>query len=113
MNVVILLGHHYALQSKNPAVYKFSIRESWKKGGEWQSAFHHCVAFDKTAALIQEHFKKGSAIGIEGRLTQNEWEDDSGSKRKSTEVVVNRLTFLPKDLASKEDKEDPTFDWDK
>ena len=54
------------------------------------------VAWNKTAELITKHFRKGSQIGIEGRLNTRKWEDNNGNKRKAVEVVVNSITFCGK-----------------
>lgn len=54
------------------------------------------VAWNKTAELITKYFRKGSQIGIEGRLNTRKWEDNNGNKRKAVEVVVNSITFCGK-----------------
>ena len=38
--------------------------------------------------------KKGSKIYIEGKLQTRSWDDQSGQKRYTTEVVVNELQML-------------------
>lgn len=58
---------------------------------EWFS----CVAWEKTAELVTEYLRKGSPVLIEGRLQTRKWQDKQGSDRYTTEVVADRVVFLP------------------
>ena len=58
--------------------------------------WHNLVAWGKTAEIIEKYVKKGSEIGIEGRLTTRSWDDKEGNKRYTTEVVVNELLLMGK-----------------
>ena len=60
-----------------------------KETADWFSV----VAFNKTAELAQNFLKKGSKIGIEGRLQNRVWEKD-GQKNTVTEIIANRIEFL-------------------
>lgn len=56
--------------------------------------FVDCAAFGKTGELIQQHFTKGKAIMIEGRLKFDSWEDkNGGGKRSKLSVVVDTFVF--------------------
>ena len=68
------------------------------------SDFIDCIAFDKTAEIISKYCKKGSLIGVSGRLQTNTYEVN-GEKRKSSEIVVIELDFLdPKSSDTQPDK---------
>lgn len=54
--------------------------------------FHNLVAFGRTAEVIAQYMKKGSAIYVEGRLQTRSWEKD-GQKFYRTEIVVNNFQF--------------------
>ena len=54
-----------------------------------------CEAWEKKAELIGEYFKKGSQIGINGRLAVDQWEEE-GKKQTRTYVVVETIDFLDK-----------------
>ena len=72
--------------------------------GNTTADFIDVIAWKKSAELITKYFKKGSRIGINGRLHTTTFENDNGEKRKFTEVVVNSIDFLePK----KTETEDP------
>jgi single-strand DNA-binding protein len=65
------------------------------RAGEWQEAteWHRVVAFGRTAETCEQYLTKGREVLVEGRLRTREWEDQSGAKRHSTEVVAANITF--------------------
>ena len=56
--------------------------------------WHRIVAFNGTANIIAEYVKKGSKIGVEGKLVTRQWEDKDGEKRYTTEVVCDQVLLL-------------------
>ena len=52
------------------------------------------VFWRKTAELAAQYLKKGSQIGVVGKLTTNTYMANDGTKRTKFEVVVDRLYFL-------------------
>lgn len=70
------------------------------KDGNRTADFIDCIAWNKSAELITRYFKKGSRIGVSGRLHTNSYETDAGEKRKSTEVIVNEVDFIDKKESS-------------
>lgn len=55
--------------------------------------FIPCVAWEKTAQFIEQYFRKGDMIAVEGRLQTRTWDDSAGKKRTALEVVVSRAHF--------------------
>lgn len=51
-------------------------------------------AFARTAEVINQYFRKGNAILIEGRLRYREWTNKEGQKRNKLEVVVDTFSFI-------------------
>jgi single-strand DNA-binding protein len=83
------------------AVCEFSIgvNRKWKdqKSGEMKDevAFIDIVTWTRTAELCAEYLKKGRAVFVEGRLTQDRWEDTkTGQKRSKIRVTAERVQFL-------------------
>ena len=70
-----------------------AVKRFVKSGEHPQSDFIDCVAWNKTAELIKAYCKKGSLIGVTGRLQSNTY-DKNGEKRKSVEIIVNELDFI-------------------
>lgn len=70
-----------------------AVKRRVKNGEHPISDFIDCIAFDKTAEIISKYCKKGSQVGISGRLQTNVYEAN-GEKHKSSEIVVIELDFL-------------------
>lgn len=64
--------------------------------------FIDCVAFDKLAETIEKYVKKGNRLLVEGSINAATYEDKDGNNRKSTNVFVNKITFI--ESAKKEDE---------
>ena len=55
----------------------------------------NCVAFGKSAELIDQYCSKGSQLFVEGKFTTRKWQDkESGKDRYSSEINVNNFQFL-------------------
>jgi single-strand DNA-binding protein len=78
------------------------------KDGQKQTSaeFHNIVAFGKTAELIDQYMDKGSGIYVEGRIQTRSWEAKDGTKRYTTEIVVESMQFGPKSGKSGESGEE-------
>lgn len=57
--------------------------------------FVDVTAFGNQAEVIARFLEKGSPILVEGRLSQDKWEDKEGKSRTSMRVHMNRFHFLP------------------
>ena len=55
--------------------------------------FISCVAFGKTAELIDTYFTKGSRIALEGRIQTGKYRDKEKVTHWTTDVVIMRLHF--------------------
>lgn len=72
--------------------------------------FISCVAFGKTAEMIDSYVTKGDKIAIEGRIQTGSYEDKDGNTRYTTDVVISRVHFAgskKKDDAEEVDEEIP------
>jgi single-strand DNA-binding protein len=103
VNKVILVGNLGAdpeirrLPSGDPVVnMRIATSETWrdKTSGERKerTEWHSVVIFNENLAKVAEQYlKKGAKVYIEGQLQTRQWEDQSGQKRYSTEVVLQRF----------------------
>lgn len=55
--------------------------------------FINLIAWEKTAEFMDKHFKKGSRLGISGRLQSSSYTDKEGKNRTSIDVVVEAVDF--------------------
>lgn len=85
--------------SGGQAVTQFSVatnRNFRDPQGEWQSEteWFRVVVWGEQGERAAEQLRKGHKVYVEGRLQTRQWEDQSGAKRYTTELIANRLTSL-------------------
>lgn len=73
-------------------VCTFSVASD-KRGKDAGTNFIDCVAWEKTAELLDKYFDKGSSILVEGRLDQQVWEQE-GMKRSKIMLIADNIYFL-------------------
>jgi single-strand DNA-binding protein len=57
--------------------------------------FFDIVAWAKTAELVSQYCKKGSLVLVDGKLTQERWDDkNTGKKMSKVKIVAERIQFL-------------------
>jgi len=74
-------------------IVNFTVASSRKYKNKEDVTFMDCTAFGQTAENIGKFFSKGSPIGVEGRLSQNNWEDRDGNKRSKIFITVESFHF--------------------
>ena len=78
--------------TSNTTVAKFTLAVNRFKKGE--ADFINCVAFGKTAENIANFFFKGNQIAIKGRIQTGSYDAQDGTKRYTTDVVVEGFDFI-------------------
>ena len=81
------------------AVTQFSVatnRNYRDPQGEWQSEteWFRVVVWREQAERAAENLRKGHKVYVEGRIQTRQWEDQSGNKRYTTELIADRVTSL-------------------
>ena len=100
LNKVTLIGNVGAKpeiktlkENKKLATFKLATSEFWtdkdsgekKKKTEW----HRIVIYNENLVkIVESYVNKGSRIYIEGALYTNEWQDQTGAKRYTTEIIL-------------------------
>src|SRR3954451_14080137 len=64
--------------------------QEWQKETEWLRV----VVWGQQAERAAENLRKGNKVYIEGRIQTRQWEDQTGQKRYTTELVANQVTSL-------------------
>ena len=102
MNKVILMGrltkdpdirYSQAAEPTCVARYTLAVDRRFKRDGEPDADFISCVAFGKTGEFAEKYLKKGMKMAVSGRISVRSWEDQSGQRRWSTDVVVEDHEF--------------------
>lgn len=57
---------------------------------EW----HNVVVWRNTADVVEKYVRKGTQLYIEGRIRTRSWEDQTGAKKYTTEIVADTLQLL-------------------
>ncbi|MEO1198969.1 MAG: single-stranded DNA-binding protein [Pseudomonadota bacterium] len=103
VNKVILIGNlgadpeiRHTQDGRPIANLRLATTETWRdrNSGERRerTEWHRVVIFSEGLCRIAEQYlRKGSKIYVEGQLQTREWEDQSGQKRYTTEVVLQNF----------------------
>lgn len=110
LNKVFLLGRLTAdpqlrVTPNGHQVATFSIATNrvWvdKVSGKREEAeFHNIVVWGRQADVAQKFLNKGGLVLIEGRLQTRSWDDKQGQRRKTTEIVADRIQLGPRPTGS-------------
>ncbi|MCL1877254.1 MAG: single-stranded DNA-binding protein, partial [Defluviitaleaceae bacterium] len=52
-----------------------------------------CITFRRTAEFMERYIKKGMQISLCGSIQVRQYEDNSGQRKWSTEVVADEVNF--------------------
>jgi single-strand DNA-binding protein len=92
---------------------RLATSESWKdRDGNKQerTEWHSVVIFNEGLAKVaKSYLRKGSQCFIEGQLQTRKWQDQSGSDRYSTEIVLQKFRGELVLLDSKTEVSEPQF----
>ena len=107
INKVILIGNvgadpevRYTGDASNGAkvaTIRLATTERYKdRSGMLQehTEWHSVIAWRNTADVVEKYVKKGTQIYVEGRLRTRSWEDQTGNKRYTTEIMADTLQLL-------------------
>lgn len=106
LNKVFILGRltvdpqlRSTASGQQVASFGVATNRVWNdKNGQKQEAveFHNVVVWGRQAEVASKYLTKGSLVLIEGRLQTREWEGKDGQKRRTTEIISERLQLGPK-----------------
>ena len=73
------------------AIANFSIADSM--GKDKGTIWWNCTLYGKRAESLSQYLTKGQAVTVSGSVTEREWTDKEGSKRKNMDVRVNDIAL--------------------
>ncbi|MCD2137941.1 single-stranded DNA-binding protein [Salinicoccus halitifaciens] len=102
INRVVLVGRltrdpELRVSQNNVSVTTFNLavnRPFTGQNGERGADFINCVTFRKQAENVNQYVKKGSLVGIDGRIQTRNYENKDGQRVYVTEVVCDSVQFL-------------------
>ncbi len=96
MNTLIIagpLGRDAEMRSmpNGDPVASFSVADS--QGRDKPTIWWNCQLFGKRAESLAPYLVKGQQVTVSGSVTEREWTDKDGNKRKTMDVRVNDVAL--------------------
>src|SRR5574344_2363956 len=89
---------------------RLAVRRNFKnQQNEYDSDFINCVAFGKTAEMLNQYFKKGSKIAVDGRIQTGSYDNKQGQRVYTTDIVIENFYFSESRQASNQQSFDNPF----
>lgn len=116
LNVVVLSGElsqdpELRYTGGGTAVCGMSLKVTthYKNNGEWneKEQYFDLQAWGEKAEQMGNSLRQGDRIQVQGELTQNIWDDDSGTTHYDTEVKVRKFGTLDENGGSQHAQADP------
>lgn len=103
MNLVLLAGRmtkeatiSYAQNGDNMAIAHFTLacdRKGKKEEGKQSADFVNCVAFGKTAEVIEKYTGKGSKVMVRGHWQSGSYKNRDGQTVYTNDCIVDEFEF--------------------
>ncbi len=88
---------------KKVATLTLAVPRNYKNvNGEYDTDFLDCTLWSSVAESTSEYCKTGDMIGVKGRVQSRIVETPDGLKRRKTEIVAERVTFLTSNSSRKD-----------
>jgi single-strand DNA-binding protein len=122
MNVITVAGSlgkdaEIKYLANGDAICNFSVADS--QGREKPTIWWNCGLYGKRAESLSKYLTKGQAVTVTGSVSEREWTDKDGNKRKSMDVRVSDVALQggrkdaePQQERSAAPKPAPAFDED-
>ncbi len=115
LNQVVLVGRivktpelRTTETGKKTATVTLAVPRNYKNmNGEYETDFLDCTLWTNVAENTTEYCQSGDMVGVKGRIQTRVITSDDGSKKKKTEIVAEKVTFLAQSPNNKEEKKEP------
>lgn len=102
VNQIVLVGRiakapetKVSESGKKFATLTLAVPRNYKNAnGEYDTDFLDCTLWSSVAESTSEYCKTGDMIGVKGRVQSRIVETPDGLRRRKTEIVAERVTFL-------------------
>ncbi len=114
LNQVVLVGRlvktpelRVTGNGKKTATVTLAVPRNFKNvDGEYETDFLDCVLWTNVAESTTEYCQSGDMVGVKGRIQTRVIQNEDGSKKKKTEIVAEKVTFLAQSPNNQENKKD-------
>ena len=112
LNQVVLVGRivktpelRMTETGKKTATVTLAVPRNYKNSdGEYETDFLDCTLWTNVAENTTEYCQTGDMVGVKGRIQTRTIQNEDGSKRRKTEIVAEKVTFLAQSPNNKEEK---------
>lgn len=75
--------------------FTLAVNRTFKNAdGQQEADFLNCVAWNKTAEIVDQYCSKGNLVGVEGRLQSRSYQDNQGNNRTVVEIIADQVQFM-------------------
>ncbi|MDY6062966.1 MAG: single-stranded DNA-binding protein [Erysipelotrichaceae bacterium] len=74
--------------------FTLAVNRRFNKNGSQEADFINCVAWAQTATFMSTYVRKGSLLGVEGRIETRSYDNKEGKRVYVTEVRCESVQFL-------------------
>lgn len=113
LNQVVLVGRivktpelRVTETGKKTTTMTLAVPRNYKNmDGEYDTDFLDCTLWTNVAENTVEYCQTGDMVGVKGRIQTRVIQTEDGNKKKKTEIVAEKVTFLAQSPANKENKQ--------
>ena len=92
---------------KKTSTITLAVPRNYKNiNGEYDTDFLDCTLWTNVAENTSEYCQVGDMLGVKGRVQTRIITQDDGTKKKKTEIVAEKVTFLAQASSNKEKLDD-------
>jgi len=90
--------------------FTVAVNRPFKNEGQNEADFIGCLAWRKQAENLANFMKKGSLIGVEGRIQTGSFEGQDGKRVYTSDVIADSIQFLePRSSNSESSNSTPNY----
>ncbi|ARV05030.1 single-stranded DNA-binding protein [Enterococcus faecalis] len=112
INNVVLVGRltkdpdlRFTANGEAVATFTLAVNRNFKnQQGNREADFIHCVIWRKPAEILADYSKKGTLLGVVGRIQTRNYKNQSGQRVYVTEVTCESFQLLQARVISEEEK---------
>ena len=115
LNQIVLVGRlvktpelRLTENGKKTSTITLAVPRNYKNmDGEYDTDFLDCTLWTNVAENTSEYCQAGDMLGIKGRIQSRIITQDDGTKKKKTEIIAEKVTFLAQASQNKDNKQEP------
>ena len=89
------------------ARFSLAVDRKFKREGEPIADFINCVAFGKTAEVLEKYCHQGTKLVVEGRIQTGSYTNKDGQKVYTTDIAVENLEFAESKASAEQNNSRP------